>query len=348
MDNITQGVIGGWIMDKVVGEAPGNVSWWQRNKVFILGGLIANIPDLDIFLGQLISHKDYMSEFLFHRGVSHSVFFNIFVAAIVWWLCSRKDRYGRPRWRWALGSYISILLWHLLIDAMTSYGGRYLLPFSTDTYSLNNIFVIDLFYTIPLIVFWFVYIFLRKKTSRRIFSIVGAIWIVLYPAFTFVAKHITENTFASSLNVQWRSYSRMMSSPEPLQAFLWRGVVQAGQGYYEGYYSLFDKDKNISWHYIPNHTPLRKLVSESSDVKKIEQRANGRTSYSTNERGHIVVHALKMGDALWRQNTWAVYEEWFTVTATGLVIWQTRRGGSIREGFGSIWRGHWKRVRGEK
>jgi|GEM_PF-3670243 len=54
-------------MDKVVGEAPHQASWRQRNKVFILGGFITNIPDLDIFISRIVPHADYMSEFLFHR-----------------------------------------------------------------------------------------------------------------------------------------------------------------------------------------------------------------------------------------------------------------------------------------
>ncbi len=109
-----------------------------------------------------------MSEFLFHRGLSHSVFFNIVVALLVGFVCAKTDRYHRPRWRWALGSYLSILLGHLLVDAMTAYGGRYLLPFSSLTYSFDNIFVIDFFYTLPLIALWFIYIFLKKKPLRKI------------------------------------------------------------------------------------------------------------------------------------------------------------------------------------
>lgn len=110
---------------------------------------------------------------------------------------------------------------------MTSYGGRYLLPLSTDTYGFGNIFVIDLFYTLPLIALWFTYVFLKKKAARKTLSIILAMWIVIYPAFTFFAKYEAEDTFAASLGAQGKPYSRMMSSAEPLQAFLWRGVVQA-------------------------------------------------------------------------------------------------------------------------
>ncbi len=75
-----------------------------------------------MFISRIIPHKDYMSEFLFHRSLSHSVFFNILVALFVGWICGKTDRYKRPRWRRAIGSYVSILFGHLIIDAMTSYG----------------------------------------------------------------------------------------------------------------------------------------------------------------------------------------------------------------------------------
>jgi|GEM_PF-5913683 len=148
------------------------------------------------------------------------------IALLVGWICGKTDRYNRPRWRRAVASYIAILLGHLFIDAMTSYGGRYLLPFTSDTFSFNNIFVIDLFYTIPLIILWFGYIVIKKKAVRHLWYIIGALWIIAYPVFTFIAKHVAANAFSSSLESQNINYNRMMTSPEPLQAFLWRGVVQ--------------------------------------------------------------------------------------------------------------------------
>lgn len=337
-------------MEKVVGDAPHQASRWQRNKALVLGGLISNIPDLDIFIGKYIPHKNYMSEFLFHRGLSHSVFFNIFVALLVGLLCAKTDHYQRPRWRRVLGSYLSILLGHLLIDAMTSYGGRYLLPFSSLTYSFDNIFVIDLFYTLPLIVLWVVYIFLRKKAWRKIRYTIGAIWIVIYPAFTFFSKNVATHAFKASLSAENISYSRMITTPEPLQAFLWRAVVQSGPWYYEAYYSLFDDlsaaDTGIKWRYIPNSTVVRHALPYTADIQKAEQWAQGWTSYSRGGSGNALVSSVKQWSILWRQRTnqWFDTSFGFIINASGEVVGQWGRGRFLEKPFAEVRKEHRARV----
>lgn len=348
MDNITQWVIGGWIMEKVVGAEPHQASWWQRNKALILGGLITNIPDLDIFIWDYIAHKNYMSEFLFHRGIMHSIFFNILVALLVGRICGKTDRYKRPWRRWALASYLSIMFWHIFVDAMTAYGGRYLLPFSSLTYSFDNIFVVDAFYTTLLIVLWRVYIFLRKKSARKIWYLIGAVWIIIYPIFSIVSKSVASDAFADSLQEQWVNYSRMITTPEPLQTFLWRGVVQVGQGYYEGYYSLFDKDKNIDWKYIPNNTLIRKVLIDKPDIQEVEKRWQWRTSYSSLWSGNMMINVVKMGGILWRQrqSTGDAWYSAFIVNNQWEVIGQWGRGRFLEWSFRDVWNAHRERVWG--
>lgn len=358
MDNITQWVIGWWIMEKVVGEPALGANRWQRNKAVILGGLISNIPDLDIFISKYIPHKDYMSEFLFHRSLSHSVFFNIVVAIIVGWICGKTDRYKRGVWRWILGSYLSILLWHLLVDAMTSYGGRYLLPFSTATYSFDNIFVIDFFYTIPLIIIWFIYVSLRKPSTKKIIYLIGAAWVLIYPAFTFFAKNIATHAFQASLSTKGISYNDITTSPEPLQAFLWRGVVRTTTGgYYEWYYSLFDDRKKtsqaathtgIDWRFIGDNFAIRHYLSGRDDVPRVEQWARWRTSYGNAGSGNAYISVVKQWGILWweRTNQWFDGIFSFIVNATGEVIGQWGRGRFLEEPFVQVWKKHRKRVFG--
>lgn len=92
-----------------------------------------------------------------------------------------------------------------------------------------------------------------------------------YLAGTFFAKQNATQAFTNALENQNVSYSRIITTPEPLQAFLRRGVAQVGQGYYEGYYSLFDQDKNIERVYIPNDTRIRHVVIAQPDVSKVEK-----------------------------------------------------------------------------
>ncbi len=336
-------------MEKVVGQEPHQASWWQRNKALILGGLITNIPDLDIFVNNYLPHTDYMSEFLFHRGIMHSLFFNIPIALLVGRLCGKSDRYKRPWWRWALASYISIVVWHIFVDAMTSYGTRFLLPFTDATFSRDNIFVVDMFYTIPLIIIWFVYLFLRKKSWRKMRYRIGAVWILIYPLFTMITKQVVNNVFANSLHEQQVESTKIKTSPEPLQAFLRRGVAKVGHWYYEGYYSLFDREKTIERTYIPNNTLIRKELIDKPDIQQVEKRAQWRTSYGAAGSGNVLINVVKMWGILgWKRSSAGHNASWaFLANGSGEVLGQWGRGRFLEWTFDEVWRAHRERVWGK-
>lgn len=178
-----------------------------------------------------------------------------------------------------LGVFLTIGIGHLVIDAMTTYGIRRFLPFDGTTYSFDNIFVIDLFYSIPLILFRLVMIFLKNKLSRKILWIAGAAWMLIYPIASLLMKNVATDVFTQSLQQHNMSAARLYTAPEPLQTFLRHGIAKVGAGYYETYYSLFDADKNVERRYIPSSTLLRNALKDKADVQKVENFAQGRTSY---------------------------------------------------------------------
>jgi len=67
----------------------------------------------------------------------------------------------------------------------------------------------------------------------------------MYMLFTFINKAYVNSVFQSSLKEQNISYSRYFSTPTPLNNFLWMAVAEDTTGYFVGYYSDFDHDKNI-------------------------------------------------------------------------------------------------------
>ncbi len=193
----------------------------------IVGGLIANIPDIDIFINQIIPRERPIDQFLFHRGYTHTILFALIAALLVGWWGAKKDRARRPLRRWILATFLTIAIGHLFVDFMTNYGIRFLLPFSDATLSLNNIFVIDLIYSIPLIILWFIYVFVKKHATRRIIKTISRVWLIVYPLFSFIMQHHAKSIFINSLDAQSISHSRVFTTSEPLQVFLWHGVVQS-------------------------------------------------------------------------------------------------------------------------
>lgn len=351
MDNITHGIIGGWIMDAVLwkSEVHTNAWFWKRNKIMIVGWLIANIPDIDIFINQIIPWSKPIDQFLFHRGYTHTILFAFIISLLVGRRWAKKDKEWRPLWRWMLASFITICVGHLFVDLMTSYGIRLLLPFTDRTFSLNNIFVIDFFYTLPLILLWFIYVLLRKQRARHIIKLFSWAWILLYALTTFVTQYYVADVFTDSLDKQQITHSRIFVTPEPLQTFLWHGVVQSWPGYYDGYYSLFDTKKDIRWRYIPNNTLIRKQVINASDVRKVEWFAQWWTTYGSNG-GTVTVEVVKMGSILGRERpvTGNSAQFAFRINASGDVLWQEGMWRFLWTSFSNVWHEHWKRVWGKE
>lgn len=83
-----------------------------------------------------------IDQMFFHRGIMHSVVFNVALAFALAYILYRSDT-TIPYRRYVLGVFVSIVFGHLLIDGMTSYGMRYRLPRSGNTSSTDNVFVVD-------------------------------------------------------------------------------------------------------------------------------------------------------------------------------------------------------------
>ncbi len=234
MDNITQWVIWWSLYTLITGK--------HTNKNFWLGAGIANIPDLDVFLGRLLPLSPIDAQF-FHRGIMHSIVFNIGIALLLGYALYRSDR-TIPYRRYSLGVFVSILFGHLLIDGMTSYGMRYWLPFSERTTSTDNIFIID--FGMRAITIAGLVRYMISSAKRKIAKyILIAVWI--YIAFTFAIRAYVTDVFEDNYPKRWVPITVINSRtfPEPLQPFLRRHVVKTPRGYYEWYYSIFDDNKKI-------------------------------------------------------------------------------------------------------
>lgn len=116
----------------------------------LAGGLAAFAPDADVFIR---SARDPLLAIEYHRGFTHALVVAPAAAAIVasLWLFRRVWREaGKWSWIWVacLAGYVS----HTLLDAATSYGTQLLWPFSRQRFGWDLISIIDLAFTLPLLV----------------------------------------------------------------------------------------------------------------------------------------------------------------------------------------------------
>lgn len=85
MDSITQATLGAAIGHAVLGKKMGN-------KAIIIGAFAGTIPDLDVISRVFTEHDVY--SLVYHRGISHSIFFTLVASPIFAWLSLRYYKSG--------------------------------------------------------------------------------------------------------------------------------------------------------------------------------------------------------------------------------------------------------------
>ena len=140
MDSITQAALGAAVGGAVLGKRLGR-------KAIVIGALLGTLPDLDVAL----DYGDAIANVTEHRGFSHSLFVLTGLATLLAVLCARfapaRD-ISLGRW-WCF--FTLILVTHPLLDSLTTYGTQLLWPLDAPPAAWPIVFIIDPFYTLPLL-----------------------------------------------------------------------------------------------------------------------------------------------------------------------------------------------------
>lgn len=248
MDNITHGVIWWSIFSAI--------TWKYENKNFGRWFLIGNLPDIDVILWPLLYNMP-MDKFFFHRWITHSIIFILWISIAL--TIFSKRYYKDTSWfRLFIAYFLTLILWHLMVDWFTSYGIRPFLPWSNNVYSTDNIYIVDLPMLCSLI---FLAIYRLRKPYKKIITKVIIVFCTVYFLISFIIKIWVDNIFKKSAfdaniyNIEYENSAfssiSILTMPEPLQLFLRRSVVPSKDGYYEWYYSLLDKNNQIDRKFYP-------------------------------------------------------------------------------------------------
>uniref|UniRef100_UPI00333E2B6E metal-dependent hydrolase n=1 Tax=Castellaniella defragrans TaxID=75697 RepID=UPI00333E2B6E len=219
MDSITQAVLGASLCGAMLGHAHGR-------KAYAAGAVLATVPDLDVF----IQYADPISAMIHHRSFSHALLTLTALAALLAWLF----RSWRPHPAYA-GAWLFAALWltlitHPLLDAFTSYGTQLFWPWRPTPTAWSTIFIIDPFYTLPLLVATLTGLAIgARPPSRRI-----ACWALAlstaYLAGSVAAKAVIEHRVRTQIEQQGIQIEAMFSTPEPFSILLWRVIARTADG----------------------------------------------------------------------------------------------------------------------
>ncbi|GJQ62582.1 MAG: membrane protein [Melioribacteraceae bacterium] len=274
MDSLTQIVLGASVGELVAGKKLGN-------KAVFWGAVAGTIPDLDVMFNPLVSETARLS---IHRGFSHSFAFAFLFAPLFGYLLWKIYKKSEANfWDWTSLFFWGIIT-HFMLDSFTNYGTQIFNPFSDFRVSWNTIFVIDPFYTLPFLGLVVALMFFKKGSTRRLRLNYFALGISsFYLMFTVVNKQYINSVFESAAKSNNIEYSRYMSAPTPFNNFLWRGLFEAEDGYYETYYSWFDDTANLEFTYIPTNRHKLAGLEDTEPVKKLKWFSNGYYSITSDE-----------------------------------------------------------------
>ncbi len=260
MDTLTHTVLGACIGEVMGGRKLGK-------KAMLYGALANNLPDVDVITSFWMNPTDSL---LAHRGFTHSILFVLLMTLFAGWMMKKifsKNHFTRNEWSMLFG--INMFL-HIFIDAFTSYGTGWLEPFSHHRISFNLLFVADPFYTIALLASSIALLFLKASSTKRIRWVrTGIIISSMYVVYALYHKVEVSRVVRKSLDNEKINYTDFISTPTPLNNFLWYIVAKNETGYNIGYYSVFDSQKEIHFHFLPANDSLLRTMKGDEDVKKL-------------------------------------------------------------------------------
>ena len=279
MDSLTQIVLGAACGEIALGKKIGN-------KALLFGAIGGTIPDLDVFVGRWI-YSNEIDIMAFHRGFMHSIVFATLTAFIFGWLVhklynlgKRKNSTTQKDWVWL---FFLSLVTHPILDCFTPYGTQLFSPFSNYRLALNNISVVDPIYTIPFLLCLIVLLFFKRNTKRRYLWLkLGLGMSSVYMLFTLGNKVYINSVYKKSLKAEGINYNRFQTQPSVLNNILWYGIAETDDGYYVGFYSLFDKSSKVeTWHELPKNHDL--APDSNGDIKTLAWFSNGYYNFVSTE-----------------------------------------------------------------
>ncbi|MDB6079666.1 MAG: hypothetical protein JWO82_3413 [Akkermansiaceae bacterium] len=283
MDPVTHAALGAITGELLLGRQLGK-------RALAWGALFGMLPDIDAVFALLL---DTAHGLALHRGFFHSLFFIALLAVgLARPLAKRWAKEGVTPLR--AGGMIALAMGsHLLVDLFSVYGAQPFEPFSGLRVSFDNLFIIDVVFTIPLLVAVGIALCKkpvkppvkkprsRKKVPPPPVPMAKYPWWCLgiscaYVGLSFWAKSVAAADFEHDLARRGVTWKQRMESPTPLNIFFWRGLVERDGEIWLGYRSIFDaKTTPVSWTIIPKGEELAKPFEEEREVKTVEWFSKG-------------------------------------------------------------------------
>ncbi|WP_069133247.1 metal-dependent hydrolase [Rhodohalobacter halophilus] len=285
MDSITQATLGAAVGEAFLGKKAGyRAAAW--------GVVLGTIPDLDIIINPFV---DSVVELRSHRGFTHSILFCLLAAPAAGWLIDNIHKSLEVGWvRWSVMAFFTFLT-HILIDLPTTYGTQIFRPFTDTPYTLDSIFIIDPFFTIPLFVGLVTALVLRRDSrARTIANRTGLLISALYLIWGYGIKSHVHSVFIESYQQQYGAFEQIKTTPNGPSTFLWTGYIENQDTIYNAVYSIFDERTDLNFTSIPKNSHLIEPYRDHRAIQTLLWFSRGYYKAEI-EEGQLIIYDLRFG-----------------------------------------------------
>jgi len=268
-------------------------------KAMIWGALAQSIPDIDFVASFWLGTTE---DLLAHRGFTHSILFALLITPVFAYVADAIHRPHEIMFRKFLLFFAAEVFMHLFMDGFNNYGVGWLEPFSHHRFSFNVLYVADPFFSLwPGIACVALIILGRYNTKRKFWWKFGLIIPFLYLDYCIINKLTIKKEVNEIFVRQNIPHDRYFTTPAPLQNWLWFVVAGNDSGYYVGYRSVFDKQKEMSFEFFPRNEQLLKPIADHEDLSRLIRFSQ--EFYTAENWGDtLVFNDLRFGQIIgWRQ-----------------------------------------------
>lgn len=282
MDSLSQIVLGSAVGIAVLGR---RTPIW---KAALVGAVYGTLPDLDV----LIDFGDPLANMTRHRAESHALPWLTFVSPALAWIAMKALREKMALFKpWWLAVWL-ILITHPLLDWTTVYGTQLWRPFSEEPFGLGSMFIIDPLYTLPLLIALGLAFAYRDRA--RLYATLGLAISTGYLCWSAVAQRIVRMDAEAELRRQGIQAEHLLVTPTAFNTILWRVVAVSGDGYHEGFRSLFDKGPEIVFDRFPRGYDLLPLLGYNPPAAHMAWFTRGFYKLAEQD-GRVSITDLRMG-----------------------------------------------------
>ncbi|MFA7667016.1 MAG: metal-dependent hydrolase [Burkholderiaceae bacterium] len=286
MDSLTQIALGSAVGVAVMGRR--SAVW----KAALWGGICGTLPDLDAF----IDHGDAVANMTLHRAETHALFWLSLASPVVAGGVAALSRELDRFLHWWLAVWL-VLITHTLLDALTVYGTQLALPFSDRPWGVGSIFIIDPWYTLPLLTGLLVTLAWRRSPRRLHANAIGLALSTAYLGWSVLGQALVEDRVRDVLAGRGDPAAHdvpMLVTPTAFNTLLWRVVILRAEHYEEGFVSLLDRERPLRLARFERGLELYDSVAALPAAARMMRFTHGFWRLAERD-GRIVLTDLRMG-----------------------------------------------------